>query len=55
MYIKKRSDKEIDAVLNQAAEQIEEGSKWPGMSYEQGVEAGVKWVLGETDDNPMEG
>lgn len=28
-------------------------SRWPGMSYEQGVEATVLWVLGDSDENPM--
>lgn len=34
---------------------IEGKSKWPGMSYEQGVEAALDWVLGERDESPMEG
>jgi hypothetical protein len=28
-------------------------SRWPGMTYEQGVEATVLWVTGDSDENPM--
>ena len=54
MYQLKRNDKQIDATLNKANNGIENGTKWPGMSYEAGVEAGIRWVLGEQEENPME-
>jgi hypothetical protein len=55
MYILKRQDNEVDEVLNKAAEAVDEGtSQWPGMSYEQGVQAALDWILGHTDENPME-
>ena len=50
----KRMQEEIDDVLNKAADGIDNGSKWPGMSYEQGVDAAIRWLTGETEDNPME-
>ncbi len=53
MYQIKRSGKEIEDVLDAAAEGEESGTKWPGMSYEQGVLAALRWVFGESDDNPM--
>ena len=44
----------IDDVLNQCAEQEDEGcSRWPGMSYEQGVAAAIRWMQGDSA-NPME-
>lgn len=44
----------ISDVLNQCAEQEETGrSQWPGMSYEQGVSAAIRWMQGD-DENPME-
>lgn len=50
-----KSEEEIDAVLNKCAEQIDAGgSAWPGMTYEQGVDAALRWVNGDTDENPME-
>lgn len=27
-------------------------SKWPGMNYEQGVDAALRWALGWTDETP---
>lgn len=51
----RRTDDEIDGVLNAVADVQDSGStKWPGMSYEQGVENALRWVLGEIDDNPMD-
>ena len=49
----KPSQKQIDDALNKASEGIDEGTKWPGMSYEEGVKAGIEWVLGYNDDDPM--
>jgi len=55
MYEIKRSNEEIDDVLNKTSESVDQGTtRWAGMSYEQGVEAAILWVTGQTDDNPME-
>ncbi len=48
-----RTENEIDEVLNKADEQLDSGTKWPGMSYEEGVAAALRWVLGDSDDDPM--
>jgi hypothetical protein len=46
---------QIDAQLERTIPAIERGqSQWPGMSYEQGVDAALRWATGETDDPPME-
>lgn len=51
-----RSSTEIDDVLNRAGEAQDTGrSAWPGMSYEDGVAEALRWVLGLSDDNPMNG
>lgn len=49
-----RTEDEVWDVLNAALESEDEGSKWPGMSYEQGVRAGIEWLIGQRDSNPME-
>ncbi len=50
----KRTEEEIDEEINNASDQIEQGgTKWFGMTYEQGVDAALRWVLGHTDDKPM--
>jgi len=49
----KPTQKEIGDLLNDAEDQIEEGgSKFPGMSYEEGLMEGIMWVLGMIEDNP---
>ncbi len=48
------TEDQIDEQLNLAAAQEEEGgSKWPGMSYEQGVRAAIDWMRGFADEPPM--
>lgn len=50
----KPTQEEIDHVLNQASEAEDSGkSRWPGMTYEQGVHAAIMWILGNSEDNPM--
>jgi hypothetical protein len=49
------SDEEVDEQLNLAAESIDKGTtRWPGMSYEQGVDAALRWATDQTDEPPME-
>lgn len=48
-----RSQQEIDDQINTACERPGL-SLWPGMTYEQGVDAALRWVTGESDDRPME-
>ena len=51
----KRTDKEIDDVLNKAGSANLKGeTKWEGMTYEQGVENALMWVFGDFLHNPME-
>lgn len=50
-----RTDEQIDEQINAASEQNEEGTtRWPGMTYEQGVDNALRWVTGQSDDVPME-
>jgi hypothetical protein len=52
--VSKPSDQEINASLDKCADAENEGTtQWPGMTYEQGVRAGIEWVLGNTTDNPV--
>ena len=45
---------EIDDVMNACAEAEESGgSRYPAMSYEQGVHAAILWMQGE-GPNPMD-
>jgi hypothetical protein len=42
------TDDEVNEILNWCAEAEDSGdSKYPGMTYEQGVDAAVRWMKGE--------
>jgi len=53
MHTVKRTDDEIDNLLNECVE-TEEESKFPGMTYEQGIQMAIRWLIGEEETNPME-
>lgn len=45
---------EVDAVLNQCSQAEDDGvSKYPGASFESGVQAAIEWLRGESP-NPLE-
>ncbi|HEY5785231.1 MAG TPA: hypothetical protein VIT65_10680 [Microlunatus sp.] len=51
-----RTSTEIDDQSAKAGDSISEGmSRWPGMTYEEGVDAALRWVTGDSDDAPMDG
>ncbi len=47
-----RTSKEILAMLDQAVDRSNQKTKFPGMTYEEGVRAALEWVDG--DDDPLE-
>ena len=53
MYSIKRTDVEINAVMNFAAEGVESGTQYPGMKYEDGIQCALYWLFGMWDDAPM--
>jgi hypothetical protein len=49
-----RTAKEIQEMLdNGLPEGAVRATRWPAMTYEEGVDATVMWVLGHTDENPL--
>lgn len=36
------------------ASETQDSSRWPGMTYEQGVVNALRWVTGNDDTAPME-
>lgn len=49
------TEEQLDDALNTAYENKDEmGSKWPGMSYEDGVIATIEWVKGDRAEHPFE-
>lgn len=53
MPIKMRSQQEINEQMNRAAEGVNSGSQYSGMSYEEGVQQALMWVCGLSDEEPM--
>lgn len=54
MYELKRTDQEIDKLLNESFTFEAGDSPFWGMSYEQGIQEGIRWLLGELDEYPLE-
>lgn len=51
----KRTEDEVWEQVNQAEEQtLQGGTKWSGMTYEQGVANAIRWMTGDDDTPPME-
>jgi hypothetical protein len=44
---------EIDEQIREASDSIDDGSNFPGMTYEEGVIAALDWVLGNREESPM--
>lgn len=50
-----RETKEVEEVRDTALLSTSEGTtRYPGMTYEEGVEAALSWVLDDRDTNPLE-
>lgn len=55
MYKVTKTDKQIDDLLNKCVDQIEEGTSTAnGMTYEEGIKAGIEYVTGDSEDDPMD-
>lgn len=49
------NEDEMNEQINFTMESVEQGTtRWPGMTYEQGVDAALRWAMGESDEPPME-
>ena len=50
-----RKEEEIDKLVSVCHDGIDkEGSKFPGMSYEQGIVAAIEWLRGDMNEHPMD-
>lgn len=48
-----RTDEEINTVCEDAQRMVDEGlTRFPDRSYEEGLLAGIDWVVGDTDNHP---
>ena len=53
MYQIKKTEAEIDEQVNAAHEGRDDGGKFPGMTYEDGVLAMLDWLTSDGDEAPM--
>lgn len=51
-----RTQQEVEELLARAIEMAigDEDNPFWGMSYAEGVEAGIRWLIGEQEENPLE-
>jgi len=49
-----RTPKEAEALLDEAIDRAHQQTKYPGMTYEEGVLATLDWLFGRNDDSPLE-
>ncbi|MDE5879924.1 MAG: hypothetical protein K2G99_07925 [Desulfovibrio sp.] len=49
-----RTEQEVNRVANWAYQGIDEGTRYPGMSYEQGLVDMLGWLTGDNDHAPDE-
>lgn len=54
MYRIERTESAINDLMNKAMRSFDEGSTYPGMSYEQGIVDAILWLTGQSNDNPLE-
>ena len=55
MYAIEQLSEDIDDVLNRCSEAEEDGrTDVPGMTYEQGVKAGIEWLTNREASGPLE-
>jgi hypothetical protein len=43
-----------DEIYEQIDKALENDGRYPGMTYEQGVDAALRWAIGHADEPPME-
>ena len=49
-----RTEQEIYEVLDECLNCENTGTSiYPGMSYEQGVKAAIEWIIGDTNEHPI--
>jgi len=49
-----RTQKEINDVMNKAYEAMDNGTRYAGMSYEEGLESMFLWLTDRKEDNPFD-
>lgn len=49
-----KTEKQLEDLSDKASEIINStGTKYSGMTYEQGIRDTIDWILGNSDDEPL--
>lgn len=54
MYELVRTSEEIDGLLNQCSEGFDNGSRYPGMTYEDGIRDAIRWLTDTDEPGPLD-
>lgn len=49
-----RTDDQINKVMDLVADGLNNGTAYPGASYEEGIQAFFDWIIGNTTVDPFE-
>ena len=49
-----KTDEEITKLYDEASRALEQYSKYPGMTYEEGLMDAIDWITGELEGDPLE-
>lgn len=48
-----RTVEEIEDLMSTVSDAIDEGGRFEGMTYEEGIQSAIDWMLGNIDTHPM--
>lgn len=55
VYRIERSGSDVDDLIDECARRVNDGeNKFFGLTYEAGIEAGIRWLIGEQEEHPLE-
>ena len=50
-----KTESQIQKVVDEGSGRITAGTKYPGMSYEEGVRAALEWVINDdSEESPLD-
>ena len=54
LYSSEKTQEDISDLVAACFEALENGSKFPGMSYEEGILAAIEWLEGDMEGDPLD-
>ena len=50
----KITEEQIRELIDHLVDVAKDKPKWPATTYAEGVQAALEWVIGDTDDHPLD-